>query len=172
MTSEMFYVSSKATRFHHFKKFLKVHKLPVASQSVNFSFYSSSSSSRSAVHCRLWLPIQSSFIPPGLQPLHANFLLSSNPLQLHQSITSVAILFSLFNPFWHSLFVLAFFQHSSFHYIHPILIQVTLSFISLYVLLLQEHKYSSQSSFQILLTPFISSKVTDQAFAPQLRMLY
>jgi hypothetical protein len=36
MTSEMFYVSSKATRFHHFKKFLKVHKLPVASQSISF----------------------------------------------------------------------------------------------------------------------------------------
>jgi hypothetical protein len=36
MTSEMFYVSSKATYFHHLKKFLKVHKLPVASQSISF----------------------------------------------------------------------------------------------------------------------------------------
>jgi len=36
MTSEMFYVSSKATHFHHLKKFLKAHKLPVASQSINF----------------------------------------------------------------------------------------------------------------------------------------
>ena len=36
MTSEMFHVSSKATHLHHLKKFLKVHKLPVASQSISF----------------------------------------------------------------------------------------------------------------------------------------
>jgi len=36
MTSEMFYVSSKATHFHHLKKILKIYKLPVASQSICF----------------------------------------------------------------------------------------------------------------------------------------
>jgi hypothetical protein len=32
----MFYVSSKATHFHHLKKFLNIYKLPVASQSICF----------------------------------------------------------------------------------------------------------------------------------------
>jgi hypothetical protein len=36
ITSKMFYVSSKATHFHRLKKFLKVHKLPMASQSISF----------------------------------------------------------------------------------------------------------------------------------------
>lgn len=63
-------------------------------------------------------------IPSSLWPLHASFIftLSSDPFQPYQSIFSLAFLFSVFLSFWHSVFVLAFFHYSSFHYVHTIFI--------------------------------------------------